>query len=347
LQGYLSILEQKRLIEKTDNGLSILGITTRGTLAHAADFFVDAHPTQIEYAAITLAEACSQEPLLLKEATEYISDTHKLTSQDTSEFLEQAQQIGFIDSEGSGQDKLLFNGNLFKRDTAQKASKVLESLNSIEQQKYLEFNSLLNAQGCIETTFAESILGHQLFDKLKAAAVYDINIVENNTGEYAFITSPSAFHKFVDPLIDDCFDLAKALVAALKYGMTRSPHSQGRIQMIDVLLNKLIKGHSVGPATAIGRDYHYLEYHRVVQIRPKGDGTFYMSLLKKDVGELALQVLTTGDANAVSLNSLPQAAMTGFSGPENNRTRVRKHQTPPSKRGTMDVLSALRGGRSL
>jgi hypothetical protein len=123
----------------------------------------------------------------------------------------------------------------------------------------------LASQGCVESSVAESILGLQLFEKLKAAAVYDLNIVSNDTGDYVFVTSPSAFHKFVDPLIDDCFDFAKALVAALKYGMTQRSPYQGRIQMIGALLTKLINGYSVGPATAIGKDYNYLEFHRVVK----------------------------------------------------------------------------------
>jgi DNA-directed RNA polymerase subunit F len=114
LQGLLSILEEKRLINRAQGGISILGVTTKSALSHAADFFTDANPSNIEYATITLAEVCSKEPLSIKEATEYISDIHKLTIQDTREFLTQAQQIGFIDSEGDGEDKLLFNGNLFR-----------------------------------------------------------------------------------------------------------------------------------------------------------------------------------------------------------------------------------------
>jgi hypothetical protein len=34
---------------------------------------------------------------------------------------------------------------------------------------------------------------------------------------------PAAFHKFVDPLVDDAFDMAKALVAALPIRLTQTP----------------------------------------------------------------------------------------------------------------------------
>ena len=69
-------------------------------------------------------------------------------------------------------------------------------------------------------------------------------------------------------MIDDAFDLAKALVAALTYGMTERSSGTGRIQSIDLLLGRLIAGGSVGPATAIGQDYRVLEEKRVVEIIP-------------------------------------------------------------------------------
>ena len=39
LNVLLQLLEEKRLIEKTKDGMNALGVTTRGTLKHALDFF--------------------------------------------------------------------------------------------------------------------------------------------------------------------------------------------------------------------------------------------------------------------------------------------------------------------
>ena len=92
------------------------------------------------------------------------------------------------------------------------------------------------------------------FDKLVAAGVYSLNQVTNRAEQpRSYVDSPSAFHKFVDPMVDDCFDLAKALVAALTYGMRARSASQGRISMLPALLGKLIGGSEIGPATAIGQ----------------------------------------------------------------------------------------------
>src|SRR5579862_7004142 len=347
LNGLLEVLRQKRLVDITDSEIAVLGITTRGALGHAADLFEEAGPNQYERAAIDLGDSVSEEPLRRKNVAEEVSDRYKLSASDVSDFLTRAQEIGFVDSEGDGDSQLLFNGNLFRRDSVEKTARVLNSLNSAEEGKVQTVRALLGEKGCVKYEEIEGVLGELLFEKLRAAGLYDTNIVGNEAGEHAYVTSPAAFHKFVDPLIDDCFDMAKALVAALTYGMTARTANLGRISLPSLLIRKLINGYEVGPATAIGKDYRVLERSRVVSLRPDAQhgGRFYMRLLKREIGELALQVLTTGDASTESLIVLPGAPMSSYTGPEEARIAVRKKQTQLSKRRTQDVLDAVRGGQ--
>jgi hypothetical protein len=347
LPHYLGILEGRRLIDRSATEVRVLGVTTRATLSHASDILNDSGPSTYEEAAIDLAELTSASPQGIVRSAEYISDTRHIPNKDTRDFIQRSIQIGFVDFEGEGGDGLLFNGNLFKRDTVAKSEKVLSSLSSEEQSKVTEFDQILKHAGCVLATKADSVLGRALFDKLKAAGVYEINTVSNENGEHAFVSSPGAFHKFVNPLIDDSFDLAKALVSALSYGMTLRDPSRGRIISVDWILGALIKGRTIGPATAIGNDYRVLEENRVVQTMPAGGGMFRMRLLKREIGELALQVLTRGDANAEAMTVPPSSPMTGYVGPEESRMRVRRNQRQPSKRATHDILSALRGGRAI
>lgn len=72
-----------------------------------------------------------------------------------------------------------------------------------------------------------------------------------------------------------------------------------------------------------------------------------MKLLKIEIGQLALEVLKRGDANAETINALPSAPMSGYIGPERSREKLRKSQSKPSRQHTHDILSALRGGRGL
>jgi len=343
----LGILEGRRLIDRSATEVRVLGVTTRATLTHASDILTDAGPTTYEEAAIDLAELTSQVPQNAARSAEFISDTHKISTKDTQDFIQRSIEIGFVDFEGESSDGLLFNGNLFKRDTVAKSEKVISSLSSEEQIKHAEFNEILKRNGCVLASRADSILGRTLFEKLKAAGLFEINTVSNEHGEHAFVNSPGAFHKFVNPLIDDSFDLAKQLVSALTYGMTLRHSSRGRIISVDWILGALINGRTIGPATAIGNDYRVLEQNRVVQLFDAGGGMFRMRLLKREIGELALQVLTRGDANAEAMNVPPSSPMTGYVGPEQSRMRVRRNQKQPSKRATRDILSALRGGRTI
>jgi hypothetical protein len=348
LPQLLEILKRARLIDQDAAGnVETLGLTTRATLGHAADIFEDQEPSKEELAAIEVAERSSEHPQQAVEVREYIGDKFKLGSAAVSDFLVRAEDIGFVDSEGSGADKLLFNGNLFRRDNVSKVHRILESLSSADSAKAAVLEDKLSRGGCVPVEEAEKILGVALFEKLKAAGMYDVNQVSNEAGEFGFVTRPAAFHKFVDPLVDDAFDLAKALVAALTYGMTRSPAGRGHIYMIEALLRKLIRGHSVGPATAIGEDYRVLERRGVIQVTRAGWG-YTMRLLKRDIGEIALSVLTTGDAATATVfdQALP-GQMTDYHGPEQNRVSLRKRQSEQSRKLTLDVLSVLRTRGSL
>lgn len=349
LSGLLQVLERKRLIEQSGEEISILGVTNRGSLSYAADMFQEAEPNSYELASISLAEIASTSPIRRTEVAEKIGDEHQLTKEQASDFLNRAEAIGFVDKEGEGEDRLLFNGNLFRRDSASKCQKVLASLGGGEQQLVSEVSDQLSKIGCLTAVHVENLLSKPLFEKLVAAGLYDLNQVTNEQGSHVYVTSPSAFHKFVDPMIDDCFDMAKSLVAALTYGMNTRNSSQGRISMLPALLNKLIGGFEIGPASAIGQDYRVLEMNRVLKLRPdqKYSNRFFMKLLKREVGEIALQVLTQGNAYVQSVVELPGAPMSGYVGPEESRTSVRKKQSVMSKRTTRDILEAVRGGRVL
>jgi hypothetical protein len=127
LNGLLQVLKDKRLIEQTSDDWSVLGVTTRGSLIHAAELYQEAEPTPYEQASISLAEIASDAPIRRSEVVQKIGDEHKLTSNQTKDFLDRAEAIGFVDIEGEGEDRLLFNGNLFRHESVQKTQKVLAS----------------------------------------------------------------------------------------------------------------------------------------------------------------------------------------------------------------------------
>ncbi len=348
LQACLNELKKQQVIDVSGNGtVSVLGITTNSALIHAAELYVKNSPELHENAVLDLSEKVSQSPINMHTASEYISDTHKLTTIQSKELINQATNIGFVDTDADSNDPLIFNGNLFRRDTVAKTQKILASLSQDEQDKLIAFGAQLKEQGAIHIKTAEKILGTVLLSKLRAAAVYDENVVSNEAGDHSFITSPESFHKFSSPMLDDAFDHAKALVSALSYGVSVSSASRGKIWGVELILGKLIRGGTVGPVQAIGQDYRALELERVVKITPEGYG-YSMKLLKKDVGEIALQVLQHGNANNAVIEDIPSAQVTGYTGPEAARTKFRKKKNiQPSSSQMRSLLSSVRSGGGL
>jgi hypothetical protein len=344
LPTYLDLLKRRQLIDVTTAGaVSVLGVSSRKVLQETATIFEGLTPGAEERIVIDVAEQTSQAPRLLVAEQKRLADQFGLRAGDAAELLRRSQEIGFVDSEIDGQDKLLFNGNLFRRGNIVKTRHVVNSLNAAEQERVAQVTALLQSAGCLDRERVRKVLGDQLFEKLHSAGFYDVNTVSNDSGEHAFVTAPSAFHKFVDPMVDDAFDLAKALVAALTYGIAKSSASRGRIHSPSLLLGKLVSGREIGPTTAIGQDYRVLEMRRVIKTRHAEKGMYFMRLLKKDIGQIAQQVLTQGGATDQVLGAFPTASMTSYAGPEETRMDFRrKKQSQPSRRHTGDILQTLR-----
>lgn len=351
LPKLVEVLRAHELVDTSSNGISVLGVTTTASLQHASDIFDALEPGRIELASIELAEHASLAPVLAKEITEELADTLELSSAESNQLIADAESIGFVDVETfKADDKILFNGNLFRRETAEKIKRVLDSLSQEDQRKLNEITESLKKSTCITVDQAQRVLGETLFQKVTAIGLFDISVVSNSTEDVGYLTLPSAFSKYSSSMVDDAFDLAKAFVSSITYGMTKSYYERGQIQMVDALLSALVRGESVGPVQAIAEDYKILELKGVVEVKSgskKGRVGPMMRLLKKEVGELALQAIRQGDVSEHSLKILPSAAVSKFRGPEQNRERARRKQVSINPKATNDMLSILRTGARL
>ncbi len=350
LPDLLRTLKKREVIDQSDNGVSVLGVTTTTALIHASKIFEEITPTGAERTALELAEAASTVPLNPIEAME-IADRMRLPTAHAQLAIRDAADIGFVESENlPGGEKLLFNGNLFRREAALKTKKILDTLTPSERSLLTDATSQLQKRGCMEVGDIRKILGNQLFDKVMAVGFFDLNVVSNSNEETGFITLPSAFRKYSTSMVEDAFDLAKAFVSSVTYGMTKSSSSRGKIELVAALMKTLIRGEPIGPVPAIAEDYKILELKGVVQVArgsKKGRTGPMMTLLKKEVGELALQVILQGDASEHSLDALPSAAITRYRGPEENQQRARKKQVKESPNATNDILRVLRTSKGM
>lgn len=345
LPAILTELSNQQLISQGKNGIEVLALTGQTVLEYTATIFDESNHESHEDAIIEISEQASDAPLKFSHAREYISDKFSISNRDAKETILAGCGLSFFDSEKlSNDESLLFNGNLFRKKDIKKTNIVLSSLSSAESGKVIEFNQRLDISGCIPLTTAKDILGDILFTKLQSIALFDVNVVGNESGRSYFVTKPAAFSKFTDSIADDALDLAKAFVASLTYGMTVSSYYRGRIQQISLLMQKLIDGREVGPATAIGNDYQALEYKGVLKIIPYDNGRFGMRLLKPEVGKLALSVIQNGDITAEAVVNIPGAKVTEYIGPEKNREFIRKNCNEAVRIQAKNLLDDIRSG---
>lgn len=338
LPSLLDTLESQALIDRGADAIEVLGLTTRGVLEHTSKIFASFSPQPIEVASLDAAEQCSYAPRTNEELSRYLSDQYQLASKNLRTLISNIESLKLCDVEPFDKStKVYFNGSLFRGDSLKKTMAVLNSLSSADQNRIQAVDQQLSAEGCLEKQSAVRVLGDQLFKKLHSIGMYDVSTVSNERETVEYITRPSAFNKFGRSDISDAFDLAKAFVASLEYGMSRSSSGRGRIVFLQRLMEKLIAGLTVGPCTAIGQDYRLLELRGVVQVVSAQYGMFSMKLLKRDIGELALQVLESGDVSDQSLTALPGAPLSGYRGPESNRMRARKQ----ARLANIDVRKAL------
>ena len=352
LPNLLGALTQRGLIDATASGVAVLGVTSATTLDRTAELFDSIGPTSEELAAIDLAEVASRSPVGLSEISEQIADRFFLSDKQVLKTLSDSEDIGFVDVERLDSDKIYFNGNLFRRENTVKVKKILDSLSVGERRSLTDVVDQLQRIGCMDSAEVAKITGAPLFNKVMSVGFFDLNIVSNSSEETGFITLPSAFSKYSSSLVEDAFDLAKAFVSSITYGITKSNDARGRIAMVQKLLAALVRGEAIGPVSAIAEDYRILELKGVVKVAIGSKRSFngnlrtgpMMTLLKKEVGELAMQVLNSGDISEHSLDAFPSAAVTHYRAPEENQQRARKRQVLIDPAGTNDILRVLRSG---
>lgn len=341
------ILQEAQLIDVSKGGdISVLGITTSNVLDHTSQIFNE-HSDSYQQASLELTNYSSDKPRTETLLKEYISDTYQLDSKTNLKLFQQSEEIGIVDFEDLGGEKTYFNGNLFKRNSIEKVSKVLSSLNNSDAIRVNELNEMISKEGCVTYEIADKILGQNLLEKLQAIAMYDFNEVSNDRHSRVFLTKPSSFAKFGNPFEDDALDMAKAFISSLIYGLKVSSSSRGRIQDNTMLVNtlkKLLRGESVGPCTAIGKDYQVLELNRVIELTHSRGDMYYMKLLKYDIARLALDVMEKGDLteNTTFGSTITSSAVSNYTGPEENRTKVRRKKKNSPQINIAELLRTMR-----
>ena len=197
LPELLRSLSSLGVINVSKGNVEVLGVSAYKVLEHTAHLFDTMNPSNKEHASLTFADVVSEVPVEHTTAVERFSDEFRLPVAESKDFVNQCEEIGFVDAESLDKSrKLYFNGNIFRRDNTRKIEAVFTSLSTNEISCFKNFDELLIQQGAATLRRAKSELGDQLFAKLHAAGVFDVSEVANDTESVLYVTRPAAFGKF-------------------------------------------------------------------------------------------------------------------------------------------------------
>lgn len=342
-EGLRVLQEQGRIDVASSGAVAVLGATSRTVLETTAAIFDDLKPSPDEEAVIALSEHISGRPMERSAAEKFVSDRYRISKSHSQTLVNLCKNTAIIDEETDKGRTIVFNSNLFRDGArARKAFFVIDGLGAAEKSLLSEVEELLTKRGAVFDEDVERMLGADLFRRLVGVGYFDRMEVNNAKEAVGYVALPDAFQRFGRPFEEDPIDDAKALLASLTYGMTRSGAARGNITLPIQLLNALIAGRSVGPVAAIGQDYKELERRGVVHVFPDRYA-HSMTLLKRDVGELALAILK-GQRAAEQAILLGGSSATGFRGPDESRQDVRRKNTVEDRSFMTGALDRIRSG---
>ncbi len=345
--GLQTLHAEGRIDVSSSGDVAVLGATTEGVLQATARIFEAANPSVEEHAVVELSEMVAEKPESRVLIAQQISDKYSIVNKNVNSLIDVCRSAAILDQSDDRGMSILFNSNTF-RDAkyAAKAYTLMQALSPSEQSLLSELQDKIKQKGAVSEIEAVAILGADLYRRLIGVGLFDRLEVSNSKEAVGYLTSPDSFQKYGKPFEDDPVDDAKALLASLTYGMTRSDAARGAIAWPNLLLGRLIEGSAVGGqhgVRAIAEDYKELEKRQVVQLENKGNGRCTMRLLKKDVGELA-RGLIKGNNIASDTLLLDGSPATKFKGPSENRNKVRERHTLQDHVFVTGALDRLRSG---
>ena len=342
IPGLLEELTRLGLVDRSANGVAVLGVTQTSLVKHASTIFEAQKPDGIELAAIELSERASHIPLTRADCEGAIADQYKLSRLETDDLFMLSERIGFVDYEQAGTERLYFNGTLFRRDQAQKTKFLLEGLSSDERSRLSSASEQMDRLGCVQKSTLVNLLGELLWSKLHQIGMFEVSYVVNENGPTPFVTKPSSLSKFVPGGLADMLNDAKALASSLMYGILKSSRARGQIMQPAALTDALInRGYVEGRVAAIKHDYHFLEERGVVQVSETSNGN-RLTLLKSEIGRMAADLILLGDASSTAMQVTVGNQAPTYSGPEQTRRAERLRSIPGATSGVARAIDILR-----
>ena len=193
-------------------------------------------------------------------------------------------------------DSVLFNPYVW-RANQEKIAHALSYMPSGEKEVVTQCLSQVSGNQALPV---DSFRGDRaLLNTAQAIGLVDIVEVNTATGDRKeFLFTPHlTTHPDVSMFADDLLNDVRSVLSCISYGESFSRISRlGGMQRDKTInfLNKLLRNHTAGDATAIGVDYNLLEERGIITVEPTPTppgGRFQMRLLRPDPIRIALEVV--------------------------------------------------------
>ena len=322
-------------------------------LRMTGEYWSNNSPAEEECLSLDAIRLCSQIPRLQIELDQELVG---LGYKNTTLGLELSKNFSLLQAhEIPGIKEPVYHTPYYAREHTQS---MIHTLRGLDKDTRISVEQLLNYVGKNQATPASSIgfINPEALACIQRTGLIDatqVDTVQGNSERFLF--TPSMWSPLSTPLMSDEQEHVRALLSCVKHGQINPSKIDGvqvSIRMPEKLIAALLRNKKVGPASPIGTDYIVLEKEGIVNIEESSrKGRYNMVLIKDDVADRALRILTHGrddslGGESANTNSLVQQS--SFENTVQERvkidTKLRKKPTKYSDAVAKKIIEEFRGG---
>lgn len=322
-------------------------------LRMTGEYWTASNPKEEEYLSLDAIQICSQIPRLHTELNQELID---LGYKNPSLGLDLSKNLSLLQShEIPGIKEAVYHTPYYAREHTQS---IIHTLRGMDKDTRMSIERLLNYVGKNQATPASSItfVDPEALTCIQRTGLIDATQVDTIQGNSErFLFTPSMWSPLSTPLMNDEQEHVRALLSCVKHGQINPSKIDGvqvSIKMPEKLIAALLRNKKVGPASPIGTDYIVLEKEGIVNIEESSTkGRYNMVLIKDDVADRALRILTHGRDDSLSGESTNTNSLVQQSNFENTvqervkiDTKLRKKPNKYSDTIAKKIIDEFRGG---
>lgn len=322
-------------------------------LKMTGEYWLSSHPKEEECISLDAIKVCSQIPRLKTELDQQLSD---LGYKNPNLGLDLSKNFCLIqEHEIAGIREPVYHTPYYAREHTKS---IIHTLRGLDEEARTSVETLLTVVGKNQATPLSRInfLSEETLSCIQRIGLIDITQIDTTLGNSErFLFTPAIWSPFGSTLINDEQEHVRALLSCVKYGQISPSKIDGRqvsIRMPEKLIAALLRTGKVGPASPIGTDYIVLEKEGIVNIEKSSiEGRYNMVLIKDDVADRALRILTHGRDDSLSGESTNTNSLIQQSNFENSvqerlkiETKLRKKPSKYSDTIAKNIIEEFRGG---